>query len=41
MDGDLGQFDAIEGRLRDAYTIIFLDLSFLRCSRRAICLRTP
>jgi adenylate kinase family enzyme len=36
MDGDLGPYDAIEVRLRQADTIIFLDFSFLRCAWRAV-----
>ena len=36
LDGDLGQFDVLEIRLRAADTVIFLDFSFLCCSRRAI-----
>lgn len=35
MDGDLGQHDAVEVRLRAADTIIFLDFSFIRCAWRA------
>jgi adenylate kinase family enzyme len=36
IDGDLGQFDAVETRLRAADTVIFLDFSFLCCALRAI-----
>jgi adenylate kinase family enzyme len=36
MDGDLGPYDAVEIRLRTADTILFLDLSLLRCAWRAI-----
>src|SRR5437763_13955894 len=36
MDGDLGLHDAVEIRLRSADTILFLDLSLLRCAWRAI-----
>src|SRR5271170_551457 len=36
IDGDLGQFDVIETRLRAADTVIFLDFSFSCCARRAI-----
>jgi adenylate kinase family enzyme len=36
VDGDLGQFDVVETRLRAADTVIFLDFSFLCCSLRAI-----
>jgi adenylate kinase family enzyme len=36
LDGDLGQYDAIEVRLRAADTIIFLDFSLARCAWRAI-----
>ena len=36
MDGDLGPYDAIEVRLRAADTIIFLDLSLVRCAWRAV-----
>ena len=36
MDGDLGPYDAVEVRLKPADTIIFLDLSPLRCAWRAI-----
>jgi adenylate kinase family enzyme len=35
-DGDLGQFDVVETRLRAADTVIFLDFSFWCCSHRAI-----
>ncbi len=36
VDGDLGQFDVVETRLRAADTVIFLDFSFLCCALRAI-----
>jgi len=36
IDGDLGQFDVVETRLRAADTVIFLDFSFLCCALRAI-----
>jgi adenylate kinase family enzyme len=36
IDGDLGPWDAVEGRLRAADTIIFLDFSLLRCAWRAL-----
>lgn len=36
MDGDLGPYDAIEVRLREADTIIFLDFSLVRCAWRAV-----
>jgi adenylate kinase family enzyme len=36
MDGDLGPYDAIEVRLREADTIIFLDFSIARCIARAL-----
>jgi len=36
MDGDLGPYDAIEVRLRAADTIIFLDVSLIRCAWRAL-----
>jgi len=36
IDGDLGQFDFVETRLRAADTVIFLDFSFLCCAHRAI-----
>jgi len=36
FDGDLGPYDAVEVRLRSADTIIFLDLSLVRCAWRAI-----
>jgi adenylate kinase family enzyme len=36
MDGDLGPYDAIEVRLREADTIIFLDFSIARCVWRAL-----
>jgi adenylate kinase family enzyme len=36
IDGDLGQFDVVETRLRAADTVIFLDFSFLCCAHRAI-----
>jgi adenylate kinase family enzyme len=36
MDGDLGQLDVVEPRLRAADTVIFLDFSFVRCAWRAI-----
>src|SRR5580658_7648264 len=35
MDGDLGPYDAVEVRLRAADTVIFLDLSLIRCVWRA------
>lgn len=37
LDGDLGQYDAIEIRLRAADTVIFLDFSLIPCAWRAIC----
>src|SRR5271170_5850748 len=36
IDGDLGQFDIAETRLRAADTVIFLDFSFSCCAHRAI-----
>ena len=36
IEGDLGQFDFVETRLRSADTVIFLDFSFMRCAWRAI-----
>jgi adenylate kinase family enzyme len=36
IDGDLGQFDVVETRLRAADTVILLDFSFLCCAHRAI-----
>jgi adenylate kinase family enzyme len=36
IDGDLGQFDVVETRLRAADTVIFLDFSFFCCAHRAI-----
>ncbi len=36
MDGDLGPYDAIEVRLRQADTIIFLDFSIARCVYRTL-----
>jgi adenylate kinase family enzyme len=36
MDGDLGQNDAVETRLRAADTVILLDFSFGRCAWRAM-----
>jgi len=36
MDGDLGPYDAVQGRLRAADTIILLDFSLIRCAWRAI-----
>ena len=36
LDGDLGQFDVVETRLRAADTVIFLDFSFWCCAHRAI-----
>jgi adenylate kinase family enzyme len=36
IDGDLGQFDFVETRLRVADTVILLDFSFLCCAHRAI-----
>jgi adenylate kinase family enzyme len=36
IDGDLGQFDVVETRLRAADTVIFVDFSFLFCAHRAI-----
>jgi adenylate kinase family enzyme len=36
MDGDLGPYDAVEVRLSAADTIIFLDLSWVRCAWRAL-----
>lgn len=36
MDGDLGQYDAVEVRLRAADTIIVLDYALVRCAWRAL-----
>jgi hypothetical protein len=36
MDGDLGQYDAVEVRLSAADTIILLDFGVLRCAWRAL-----
>jgi hypothetical protein len=36
MDGDLGQLDVVEVRLRAAQLIILLDYSLARCAWRAI-----
>jgi adenylate kinase family enzyme len=36
IDGDLGQFDVVQTRLRAADTIILLDFSFWCCAHRAI-----
>jgi adenylate kinase family enzyme len=36
MDGDLGQYDAVEVRLQAADTIILLDFALLRCAWRAL-----
>lgn len=36
MDGDLGQCDVVEVRLRAADTIIVLDFALLRCAWRAL-----
>ena len=36
MDGDLGQYDAVEARLPAADTIIVLDFSLVRCAWRAL-----
>ena len=36
MDGDLGQYDAVEVRLREADTIILLDFGLARCAWRAL-----
>jgi adenylate kinase family enzyme len=36
MDGDLGQYDALEVRLPAADTIILLDFSLARCAWRAL-----
>jgi cytidylate kinase len=36
IDGDLGQYDAVEVRLRAADTIVLLDFSLLRCAMRAL-----
>jgi adenylate kinase family enzyme len=36
IDGDLGQFDVVETRLRAADTVIFLDFPFLCCAGRAV-----
>ena len=36
MDGDLGPYDAVDTRIREADTIIFLDFPLLTCAWRAI-----
>src|SRR5258705_13254853 len=36
MDGDLGPYDAAEGRLQAAGTILLLDFSFFRCPWRGL-----
>lgn len=36
LDGDLGQYDAVEVRLGAADTVIFLDFSLARCVWRAV-----
>jgi hypothetical protein len=36
MDGDLGPYDALEVRLRAADTVIFLNVSLVRCAWRAL-----
>lgn len=36
MDGDLGQYDAVEVRLRAADTIVLLDFALVRCAWRAL-----
>jgi len=36
MDGDLGPYDVVDVRLQAADTVVFLDLSPLRCAWRAI-----
>ena len=36
MDGDLGQYDAVEIRLSAADTIILLDFALVRCAWRAL-----
>jgi nicotinamide riboside kinase len=36
MDGDLGDYDAVEVRLRAADTVILLDFSLVRCAWRAV-----
>ena len=36
IEGDLGQWDFVETRLRSADTVIFLDFSFMRCAWRAL-----
>ncbi len=36
IDGDLGRYDAVEVRLREADTIILLDFSLLRCGLQAL-----
>jgi adenylate kinase family enzyme len=36
MDGDLGQYDAVEVRLEAADTIILLDFALVRCAWRAL-----
>jgi adenylate kinase family enzyme len=36
MDGDLGQYDAVEARLPAPDTIIVLDFSLVRCAWRAL-----
>jgi adenylate kinase family enzyme len=36
LEGDLGQLDVVETRLRAADTVIFLDFSFWCCAHRAV-----
>src|SRR5258706_795950 len=36
MDGDLGPYDAVQARLSNADTGIFLDFSFLSCAWQSI-----
>jgi adenylate kinase family enzyme len=36
MDGDLGSYDVVDTRIREADTINFLDFPFLTCAWRAI-----
>ena len=36
IDGDLGQYDAVEVRLQAADTIVFLDFSLARCAWRVL-----
>lgn len=36
MDGDLGQYDVVEVRLRAADTIVLLDFALVRCAWRAL-----